>query len=73
VISRRWRWRVGPLSLSLVKLPYGFRQVRVMHWGKNAVRELKLRGRDTLTADIQSRAMAEDLMDDPDLTTVQAS
>jgi hypothetical protein len=37
------------------------------------VRELKLRARYTSTADIESRAMVEDLMDDPDLTARQAS
>jgi hypothetical protein len=68
VIARTWRWQVGPLSFTLVKLPYGFRQVRLTHWGNNAVRDLKLRGRYSKTTDVEGRAMAEDLMDDPDLT-----
>jgi hypothetical protein len=38
------------------------------------VRELKLRGRYASTADLASRAMAEDLMDDdPDLMARKAS
>jgi hypothetical protein len=41
VISRRWRLQVGPLAFTLVKLPYGARQVRVTFWAKNDVRDLR--------------------------------
>jgi hypothetical protein len=67
-LARTWRQQVGPVSFTLVKLPYGARQVRITFWGKNEVRDLRLHCRYLSGADREDWAMAEDLLDDPDLT-----